>query len=41
MPDHMEFGLVIKLTMGGKRIVTWPSLIGTRYVRFATTLNTR
>ena len=41
MPDHMEFGSVIKLTMGGNHIVTWPSIIGTRYVSFATTLNTR
>ena len=38
--DHMEFCVVIHLTMGGTR-VTWPSIIATRYVSFATTLNTR
>ena len=39
--DHMEFCLVINLTMGGKQAVTWPPIIAARYVRFATTLNTR
>ena len=39
--DHMEFCLVINLTMGGNQAVTWPPIIATRYVSFATTLNTR
>ena len=39
--DHMEFCLVINLTMGGIRAVTWPPVIATRNVSFATTLNTR
>ena len=38
--DHMEFCLVINLTMGGNRTVTWPAIVATRYVSFATTLNT-
>ena len=39
--DHMGFCLVINVTMGGNQAVTWPPIIATRYVRFATTLNTR
>ena len=39
--DHMEFCLVINLTMGGNRAVTWPPIIATGNVSFATTLNTR
>ena len=39
--DHMEFCLVIHLTMDGKWAVTWPPMINTRYVSFATILNTR
>ena len=39
--DHMEFCLVINLTMCGKLAVTWPPMIATKYVNFATTLNTR
>ena len=39
--DHVEFCLVINLTMGGSRAVTWLPLIATRFVSFATTLNTR
>ena len=39
--DHMEFGLVIHLTMVDNRAVTWPSIIASRYVNIATTLNTR
>ena len=39
--DHMEFCLVINLTMGGNRAVTWPPIVATRYVSFATILNTR
>ena len=39
--DHMEFCLVINLTMCGNLTVTWPSMIATMYVSFATTLNTR
>ena len=35
--DHMEFCLVIN----GNLAVTWPPMIATRYVSFATTLNTR
>ena len=38
--DHMEFCLVINLTMGGNRAVTWPPIIVTRNVSFANTLNT-
>ena len=38
--DHMEFCLVINLTMGDNPAVTSP-LIATRFVSFATTLNTR
>ena len=38
--DDMEFCLVLNLTMGGKLAVTWPPKIATRYVSFATTLNT-
>ena len=33
-----EFCLV---TMGGNWAVTWPPIVATRYVSFATTLNTR
>ena len=36
--DHMQFCLVISLTLSG---VTWPPIIATRYVSFATILNTR
>ena len=36
--DHMEFCLVINLTMGDNPTVTWPPLIATRFVSFATTL---
>ena len=39
--DHMEFCLVIKLTIGGNWAVTQPPIIATRYVSFATALNTR
>ena len=39
--DHMKFCLVLNLTVGGKLAVTWPPKIATRYVTFATTLNTR
>ena len=39
--DHMEFCLVISVTMGGSQAVTWPPIIANRYVSFATTLNTR
>ena len=39
--DHMQFCLVINLTIGGNWAVTWPPIIATRYVSFATTLNTR
>ena len=41
--DHMEFCLVINLTMGGNWAVTctWPPTIATGYVSFATTLYTR
>ena len=39
--DHMEFCLVINLTMCGNLAVTWPPMIATRRVSFATTLNTR
>ena len=39
--DYMEFCLVINLTMGGNLAVTWPPVIATRFVSFATTLNTR
>ena len=39
--DHMEFCLVINLTMGGIWAVTRQPIIATRYVSFATTtLNT-
>ena len=34
----MEFCLVINVTMGGNQAATWPSIIATRYVSFATTL---
>ena len=37
--DHMKFCLVINLTMGGNWAVTWPPIIVTRYVSFASTLN--
>ena len=30
-----------KLTTGGNQAVSWPQVIATRYVSFATTLNTR
>ena len=30
--DHMEFCLVLNLTMGGKPDVKWPPKIATRYV---------
>ena len=39
--DHMEFCLVINLTMGGNQAVTWPPVVATMHVSFATTLNTR
>ena len=39
--DHMEFCLVINLTMGGNQAVTRPPIIATRYISFVTTLNTR
>ena len=39
--EHMDFCLVINLTMGGNQVVTWLPIIATRYVIFATTLNTR
>ena len=38
--DHMEFCLVIKLTMGGNQAVTQPPIFATGYVSFATALNT-
>ena len=34
--DHMEFCLVLNLTMCGNLAVTWPPLIATRYASFAT-----
>ena len=37
----MEFCLVMNLTTGGNRAVTWPPIIATLNVGFATTLNTR
>ena len=39
--DHMEFCLVINLTMGSNQAVSRPPLCATRYVSFATTLNTK
>ena len=39
--DHIQFCLGINLTADGNRAVTWPPIIATRYVSFATTLNTR
>ena len=33
--------LVINMPIGGDRAVTCPPIIATRYVSFATTLNTR
>ena len=36
----MEFCLVLNLTMGGKPAVTWPPIIVTRYVSFATIIST-
>ena len=39
--DHMEFCLVLNLTMGSKPTVTWPPKIATKYVCFASALNTR
>ena len=39
--DHMEFCLVINLTMCGNLAVTWLPMIATRHVSFATTLNIR
>ena len=38
--DHMEYCLVINLTIGGNQAVTWPPIIATRNVSLATTLNT-
>ena len=37
----MEFCLVINVTIDGNQAVTWPPIIATRYVSFATTLNTK
>ena len=41
--DHMEFCLVINMTFGGNWAVTitWPPIIATRCVSFATSLNTK
>ena len=39
--DHTELCFIINLTVGGNRAVTWPPIIATRNVSFATTLNTR
>ena len=39
--DHMEFCLVLNLTMSGRPSVTMPPKIATRYVSFTTTINTR
>ena len=39
--DHLEFCLVLNLTLCCNLDVTWPLKIATRYVSFATTLNTR
>ena len=39
--DHMEFCLVINLTMGGNRAVACPPIIAIRNVSFATILNIR
>ena len=39
--DHMEFCLVINLTISGNQAVTWPPITAIRYVNFATTLNSR
>ena len=39
--DHMEFCLVLNMTMGGKPAVTWPPKIATTYVSFATILYSR
>ena len=36
-----NFVFVIKLTTGGNQAVSWPPVVATRYVSFATTLNTR
>ena len=41
MVVHMEFCLILNMTMGGKLAVTWLRLIATRCVSFASTLNTR
>ena len=38
--DHIEYCLVINLTMVGNQAVTWPPIFAMRYVSFATTLNT-
>ena len=36
--DHIEFCLVITLTMGGNRAVTWPPINAIRYVSLAPSL---
>ena len=38
--DYMEFCLVINLTIGDNWAVSWTPIIATRYVSFATTLDT-
>ena len=39
--DHMEFCLVINLTIGGNGAVYMATKNATWHIRFATTLNTR
>ena len=38
--DHMQFSLVIHRTIGDNWAGTWPPIIATWYVSFATTFNT-
>ena len=39
--DHMDFCLVINLTMGDNWAIAWPPIVAARYISFATTLNIR
>ena len=38
--DHMEFCLVINVTMGGNQAITWPPIVATGYISHATTFDT-
>ena len=39
--DHMEYGLVLDLTMDSNQLVIWPLIFAARCVNFATAFYTK